>query len=144
MDAILLSYAMSFVGKQYLYGGSGPLSGFDCSGLVIEILKGGGILPNKFDASAQGLFDRFTLGIYGAVVFEAQFNDLVFYGKSTKAIEHVCYVVDAHRAIGANGGTSRTLTFQSAVDSDAFVKLRSLDYRGDRVAIVRPHQPSFA
>ena len=44
-----------------IYGGKGP-NGFDCSGLVIEILKARGICKSNYDATAHELFIRTMTG----------------------------------------------------------------------------------
>ncbi|MBW1999911.1 MAG: C40 family peptidase [Deltaproteobacteria bacterium] len=51
-------YAWSFIGHWYRWGGDDP-SGFDCSGLVIEILTAVGVLPRGYDNTSGGLYKRF-------------------------------------------------------------------------------------
>lgn len=46
----IVSYAMSFIGKPYKYGGSSP-SGFDCSGFTSYVYKQYGITLNRTAAS---------------------------------------------------------------------------------------------
>ena len=53
----LREYALSLIGKPYIWGGSG-YEGFDCSGFVIECLQAFGVLPNG-DWTSQGLLERF-------------------------------------------------------------------------------------
>jgi Cell wall-associated hydrolases (invasion-associated proteins) len=76
------------LGLPYIWGGSNPLTGMDCSGYVQEILAAGGVDP-KGDQTAQGLFDFFsTNGLIGA----KGAGSLAFYGKSPKAITHVAFL----------------------------------------------------
>lgn len=136
MDSLklLYDYAMRLVGVPYKWGGSNPISGLDCSGLVQEILSAGGFdIPG--DQSAQAFFDHFsktgTLNVLGL-------GALVFYGKSVKEINHIQFMLSDKIAIGANGGGSKTVNASEADKANAFVKLRPYDYRKDIVAIVMP------
>jgi len=52
-------YAFSFLGIPYSWGGDDPSEGFDCSGLIVEVLKGVGLLPLWIDLTADGLYRRF-------------------------------------------------------------------------------------
>jgi len=52
------AYSLLFVGNWYKWGGDDP-SGFDCSGLVIEVLKSVGVLPRVGDWTADDLYRRF-------------------------------------------------------------------------------------
>ena len=40
-------------GTPYLWGGDDPMSGFDCSGMVVELLKVSGHLNENEDLSAK-------------------------------------------------------------------------------------------
>lgn len=131
---LLYDYAMALVGVPYKWGGSNPISGFDCSGLVQELLAAVGMDP-KGDQSAQTLHDYFfARGIRTSMGLGA----LAFYGKDVKSITHVVMMLDYVNAIGANGGGSKTVDLKSADSASAFVKIRPLDYRGDLVAVIMP------
>lgn len=133
-------YALSMLGNFYRWGGDDP-SGFDCSGLVQELLKAAGGHPNqKQDYTAQGLFDHFDkLGGWG--VFK--FGSLVWYGKTVTSITHVAFMMDDRFVITASGGGSKTLTVQDAIRDNAFIKIRPVDYRKDRVAVIWPGYPGY-
>ncbi|MFC1535727.1 NlpC/P60 family protein, partial [Candidatus Neomarinimicrobiota bacterium] len=49
MKKIASSIAFHFVGLPYLWGGDDAVAGYDCSGLVIEILKSVGLLQRSGD-----------------------------------------------------------------------------------------------
>jgi cell wall-associated NlpC family hydrolase len=130
----LYNYALSLVGVPYRWGGSNPISGFDCSGLVQEILAAGGYdIPG--DQNAQAFHDHFvktgTPNVLGL-------GALVFYGTSVKEINHIQFMLSDKLAIGANGGGSKTVNASEADKASAFVKVRPYDYRKDIVAIVMP------
>ena len=44
----VLDYAYSFLGTPYRWGGDDPLTGIDCSGLALEVLKAAGIYRGSF------------------------------------------------------------------------------------------------
>lgn len=130
----LIRYALGFLGVPYKWGGENPISGFDCSGLVQEILRGAGIDP-KGDQTAQGLYDHFegtsTHGVYGPGV-------LAFYGKSTREISHVAFMIDQYRIIEAGGGSSSVLSPKDADFNNSFVRMRLVKHRSDLVGTLKP------
>lgn len=131
---ILYDYAMSFVGQPYRWGGDDPIHGYDCSGLVQEILESCGVDP-KGDQTAQGLYDYFEKrGHWNRIMLGA----LAFFGKDAKHITHVGFCLDPYRMIEAGGGGSKTKTREDAAKSNAYVRVRPLDSRKDLVAIIRP------
>lgn len=133
---ILEQYALSFLGKPYIWGGDDP-SGFDCSGLIIELLQSCGLLPHKFDTTSQGLHDRF---LENGISSSKGFGSLVFFGKSTTQITHVGFMIDnGFRMIEAGGGGKHIKTTQDAIDHNAFIRIRPIKMRRDLVAIIKPH-----
>jgi len=132
-----VKYAWSMIGKPYIWGGDDPLKGFDCSGFVIEILKGAGLLPEQGDWTAQGLYNLFNSDYQTLVTGGA----LVFYGKSNKKIKHVMFCIDHECCIGATGGGSKTETIKDAIDQNAFIKIRPIDYRKDVIGFIDVFSP---
>src|SRR4030042_825630 len=53
-------YAWGFLGLPYRWGGDDPIKGFDCSGLIVELLQGVGLLPHGTDLTASGLYLRYA------------------------------------------------------------------------------------
>lgn len=131
----LTRYAMSLIGTPYRWGGENPVRGFDCSGLVQEILRSAGIDPPG-DQTAQKLYDHFELmatsGVYAA-------GALAFYGKSVREITHVAFMIDQYRIVEAGGGGHLTLTHDDAGAANAFVRMRLVGYRKDLVATLKPN-----
>ena len=39
----LITYSLSFVGTKYVYGGTDPETGFDCSGFIDYAVKNGAV-----------------------------------------------------------------------------------------------------
>lgn len=135
---ILRQYAFSFVGTRYSWGAKGVVNGLDCSGLVSELLKAAGVMANKEELNSQGIFDRFqTNGTWD--VYKA--GSLVFYGKDVKHITHVGMMIDQESVIQAAGGDETTDTPDEAAQQRAFVKIRHIGYRADKVAVIRPKYP---
>jgi len=129
------AYILQFVGTWYSWGGDDP-SGFDCSGICIEVLKAVGYFPRKGDATAQGIYDRYKSKVTGTPT-EGCF---VLYGKNTMAITHIEYVIAVIDGtvftVGASGGGSRTKTKDDAIKDNAFIKIRP--QRSDVIAYVNP------
>lgn len=131
---IMHNVAWSLVGRPYVWGGDDPLAGFDCSGLVQEILASVGEAPPT-DKSAQELFHYFRIdGRFGI----PELGSLAFYGKSLSSISHVAMLLDSTHIVEAGGGGSRTITLQDAIDQNAYVRVRRMDRRNDLVALLRP------
>lgn len=112
------SYAWTFIGLPYIWGGDDPVRGFDCSGLCVEVLKGVGILPRDGDWGAAALYDKFPH------VAAPVPGCLVFYGDGK--VEHVEWCYNTSIAIGASGGGSKTQTEQDAIAQNAYVKMRPI------------------
>lgn len=132
---LLRDYALSFVGVRYKWGGDNPISGYDCSGLVQELLKSCGMDPPG-DQTAQGLYNHFdsiaTPGVYGI-------GALAFYGENLLKITHVAMMLDMYRVIEAGGGSSKTLTISDAEAQGAFVRVRLVKARKDFLTTLKPH-----
>ena len=120
--ALQILLQLSFV--PYRWGGANPLVGFDCSGLVIEVLKSVGILGVKDDFTAQGLSDHFpeTENIEPGVIL---FYDWDGDGKIDHC-EMVSGVLDNGLVItvGASGGGVTTTELKMAELQNAYVKHR--------------------
>lgn len=116
--------ALSHLGTFYKWGGDDP-SGFDCSGLCIEILKSVGLFPRTQDTTAQGLFNKYR-SAETAVPFE---GCLVLYQNKARKIIHVEYCLDSEFTIGASGGGSRTKTEADAIRDNAYIKIRPINER---------------
>jgi len=134
LRAKAVEYAWSFLGLPYRWGGDDPIQGFDCSGLVIEVLQGVGILPHGFDTTAEGLYQRFKSN----ALAKGYAGCLVLWFNASGLATHVELMVDDIHTIGASGGGSSTTSPQAAVDQNAFVKMRPLGYRGSNFKIVDP------
>jgi cell wall-associated NlpC family hydrolase len=121
---LALRYAWNFLGTPYIWGGDDP-SGIDCSGLVIEVLAGVGILPHGYDNTAQGLFDRFR----DKQIATPKPGALVFYKAAGGLITHVGLVLEHDVVLQAAGGGPATTSPAAAWTAGAFVKIRPIGYR---------------
>lgn len=137
-DELTLWYAKKLIGAPYIWGGQSP-GGFDCSGLVIEILMGAHILPHGYDATAQGLWNDFH-DDWPSILHPLP-GALVFYGRAIHDITHVGFAIDGYRMIEAGGGGSMMKTPQQAWDKGAFVRLRGIYSRKDFLTMIMPHYP---
>lgn len=132
---IAIEYAKTLLGLPYIWGGSNPIEGFDCSGLVQEILASIGFDPNG-DQSAQGLYWYFKTSkaaeIGGA-------GALYFYGKSVENITHVAFGIASGITIEAGGGDHTCVDRTSASKKNAFVRIRHYMHRSDLIAVLMPN-----
>jgi peptidoglycan DL-endopeptidase CwlO len=138
MDALHIFIALieSFLGKPYRWGGDDPMEGFDCSGLVNELLQSVGVLPHKSDFTAQMLYDKFRTGDN-----ICKLGHLLFFGKSMKEVTHVTMALCETLMIEAGGGGSSTISLDAAVKQNAFVRVRPIWIRTDLVGYGRPNYP---
>ena len=120
---LLYDTAVSFLYTPYKWGGE-SFRGFDCSGLVQEILASAGVDPPG-DQTAQKLYEHFSEN-ENHVSSEPQLGALAFYGKSTADITHVAFLLNKYRMIEAAGGGSSILTISDAAFKDAKVRVRPL------------------
>jgi len=128
-----LKIAWTFLGKPYLWGGDDPITGFDCSGLIIEILKSVGKFPRTGDATAQMLWDMLASG----QVDTPAAGCLVFWERNGRVL-HVEMCLDDELSIGASGGGSKTNTIQDAVRQNAYIKVRPFRSRSGIKGFVDP------
>lgn len=134
---LLRDYALRFVGKPYIWGGDDPIAGFDCSGLVIELLTAAGVFPYGYDApSRQILIDLIARGAQKTSY--PQFGSICFYGKNPDTITHVAFCMDKETIIEAGGGGSANTTAEVSIKTNGFVRFRPLSFRKDLLVICNP------
>jgi cell wall-associated NlpC family hydrolase len=127
----MLALAVQLIGIRYKWAGK-TFAGFDCSGLVCELLQSVGLLPDKTTLSSRGLYAKYK----GSTVEEPYAGCLLFYGRSK--ITHVAVALDSELMIEAGGGDSRTRQLIDAITRRAFVRRRRIDRRSDLIAICDP------
>jgi len=134
---LVKEYIENYLGVPYLFGGQTPF-GFDCSGLIVEAFRAIGLLDNKFDTTAQGLYAIFS-GIHrGMGMHDGELGALVFFGKNKTNIEHVGFCINALYMYEAGGGNSSVTDTDTAKNKNAFVRMRPIKSRGDLVSIILP------
>lgn len=87
--AEIARFACSFVGYSYVYGGSKPSTGFDCSGLMYYCLRQYGYSMNR---TADDQMDQGT----AVSRDELQVGDLVFFGSGSYANHVGMYIGDGN------------------------------------------------
>ncbi|EPR13556.1 C40 family peptidase [Ruminiclostridium papyrosolvens] len=122
VNSKLIAYAREFEGVRYVYGGTNPQTGFDCSGFVGYVYK-------KFDVnlnrSAQGMYSN------GVKVSKAQLKagDILFFDASSRKASGQ---ID-HAGIYIGGDT-----FIHASSSNGKVRVQKLsEYRGTYIGAKR-------
>lgn len=129
---ILYDYAMKHVGKPYMWGGDDPMAGFDCSGLILELLACAGI-TFKHDKTAHQLYEYFAK--HGDL--NRGLGALCFYGNPER-VTHVAMFLDDNFIIEAGGGNSKTQTLNDAIMQNAYIRVRHYEHRRDVCAILMP------
>jgi cell wall-associated NlpC family hydrolase len=95
----MISWARQQVGRQYIWGGAGPV-GYDCSGLALQAMYAGGrVLPTvntyrhqqRDFATASAIFDS---GMRRVPLAERRRGDLIFYGPSGSITHMAIYLGD--------------------------------------------------
>jgi len=130
----LIEYAMSFLGKAYIWGGDDPILGYDCSGLVQEILASVGMDPPG-DQTAHNLYIHFMGEPHTT---KSKAGSLVFFGERPR-ITHVGFMIDNWRMIEAGGGGSRTKTVADAAAQNAYIRIRPVYKRSDLIGFIHPN-----
>ncbi len=95
----VVNYAMQFLGCQYRYGGTNPLTGVDCSGFTRYVMQNGAGITIPRSSGAQA-----NAGI-PVSADQMQPGDLIFYG-SSRSINHVGMYIGNGQIIHAS--TERT------------------------------------
>ena len=107
----LISYAKSFIGIPYLWGGKSSL-GFDCSGLIQTVFKMAGIdMPR--DASQQILRENLYDIDYG----DAKTGDLLFFMEDNY-VNHVAIYLGNQEIIHSSG----SVKIENLIDNDKLYK----------------------
>jgi len=135
----IVAMAMQYLGIYYRWAGNEPMSGLDCSGLVIRVLKDARIMnEDEMDRTANGVY-YYLLGKHDQFQTpnKIEAGDILFFGKSVDRITHVAIAADNQLMIHAGSGDSSVHTFDDAQKRDARVKIDYIDYRSDLIAVSR-------
>lgn len=136
----LVEYAKSFLGTPYIWGGSSPINGFDCSGFAQWLLESIGIDPVG-DQNAMALHNELIKK--GRYIPNPAVGAFCFYGRNTTAISHVSFCISPYQIIEAGGGDHTTINAFEAAKKNACVRIRPATHRKDRTAIIMPEYPTW-
>ncbi len=135
VDNILLE-AIKLAHLPYIWGGNNPDDdlGLDCSGFIGYIFRLTGVLPEGYDNTAQGYYDKYKQ--FG--VNEYYGGCLAFYGKKPTKVSHIMLVVNDKACIGALRGNRWTDTIERAKVRKARIDVRPIKYRKDFLMVADP------
>lgn len=91
----IVKYALQFLGGRYVYGGSNPLTGVDCSGFTAYVMQNAAGITLAHSSRTQATQGRLIS------VAEARPGDLVFYSAG-KRINHVAMYIGDGQVIHAS------------------------------------------
>lgn len=126
---ILKEYSKSYLGLPYIWGGFNRI-GFDCSGLVQDILQAVGLDPIG-DQTADALYEHYK----SKLTSSKEIGNLVFWPQEGRKT-HVAMIFDNDTIIEAGGGDSTTTSVEIALKQNACTRLRPLNYRGKSYVIL--------
>lgn len=132
-SVVLYDYAMALVGTPYLWGGDDPIKGFDCSGLVLDLLTAAGTWHGG-DATAAQIKAQFEANNTESPTF----GTLVFFGSAPSDVTHVAFCLNATMMLEAGGGSHLTINEEMAAKQNAFVRVRPISRRKDLVGYRHP------
>lgn len=92
----IVEYASQFIGNPYVWGGTDPVNGADCSGFVQTIYRTYGIELPRVAADQAYAGEQIP-------VSEAQPGDLIFYKDSSGYIHHVVMYAGDGKTVEAKG-----------------------------------------
>jgi len=125
---VVLRMAWKIWGTGYIWGGATP-HGFDCSGMIIEMLQSVGAFPRGQDTTANGLMVRYPETKESELIP----TDLIFWVNAGGRATHVGMAMDPpHLYLGAEGGGSTTRTLADAWKRKAYAKIRPIHSRGTK------------
>lgn len=133
---VAVEHAKRFIGKPYFWGGQGP-AGFDCSGLITEVLRAVGRIARRDDYNAQGYYN-----LYVGTPSATRLGSLFCYGEDVGHITHIGMCIgwmgkaQTPIILEAAGGRGGVDTLEEAQAKDAMVTIRPP--RSDVVAVVDP------
>lgn len=135
----LVDYGKCFIGVPYVWGGSHPAQGYDCSGFVQELLASKGLDPAG-DQTADALHDKLiSEGYANFTPTNIERNDILFFGDNRhEKYTHTAIAVDEFTMLEAGGGGSKTKNINDSIRDQAMVRIRPI--RSDLKAVLRPSQ----
>jgi cell wall-associated NlpC family hydrolase len=125
---MFLKLCWHFLEHPYRWGGDDPVLGFDCSGLVCELLRSVGKLNLHERLSSQMIYERFHIVCQPIPQDEIEPGDLLFWAsnRDERRIYHIAACIEPGYMIEAGGGNAETDTPEEAAARNAFVRIRPL------------------
>lgn len=126
--AALIAEAEKYLGYPYVWGGSKPLTSFDCSGYVCWVLNNSGLYPIR-RTNAQGIFNQST----PIAPSEAKPGDIIFFTGARAAkvghpVTHVGFYVGDNMMLHCASGGVQYASITTPYWTKNFYAFGRLDY----------------
>ena len=131
----VISYAMTYIDKPYIYDNDDPFYGSDCSGYIGYILRAFGSIGKKDDYNSREYYKLFPK------LDHPQAGAIVYYGN--KYPSHCMLCMNDLWCIGATGGGPGCTSVQIAEMTKARVRIKAIDYRSDIIGYNDPFAKLF-
>jgi len=102
-DRDIVTFAKRFIGTPYVFGGSSPKTGFDCSGFTSYVMRAYGVSLNR---SAR---DQVMNGV-GISRSQLKPGDLILFHTTRPGISHVGMYIGNGQFIHASSGSAKAVT----------------------------------
>lgn len=119
---IIMEEALKFEGDEYVWAGASPVTGFDCSGLMMYVFAQAGIQLPRTAVEQWGVTEEVSLE-------DARPGDLVFFKGTYGGADHISHVgiyVDETRMYDANGSGVGYHTWSTGYWRDHFDSIRRI------------------
>ena len=131
----VITYAMQYIDKPYIFNADDPFYGADCSGYLGYIFRAFGVIGQSDDYNCREYYGKFPH------IEHPKAGAVVYYGPT--APQHAMLCMNDLWCIGATGGGPNCTSQQIAELTKARVRIKPIDYRKDIIGYNDPFHKLF-